>query len=201
MLTITLNLRPMSRRVGGIEDAWLDGTVASWTPAIGAESYDIYLYRDERPVGSRKTTSDTTFDFGTAMRKDGEYYYKVRAAGGEGVKEGKFTESDSVYISPSDTEKQPEGEAKPLNNSERVPGQWIQNEKGWRFPYTDGSRPVNDWACSGDKWYYFGADGYMVTGWIQWEGNWYYLGPEGDMQTNTLTPDGYIVDENGARVW
>ena len=41
----------------------------------------------------------------------------------------------------------------------------------------------------------------MVTGWIQWEGNWYYLGPEGDMQTNTLTPDGYIVDENGARVW
>lgn len=201
VLTITLNLRPMSRRVGGIEDAWLDGTVASWTPAIGAESYDIYLYRDERPVGSRKTTSDTTFDFGTAMRKDGEYYYKVRAAGGEGVKEGKFTESDSVYISPSDTEKQPEGEAKPLNNSERVPGQWIQNEKGWRFTNTDGSRPVNDWACSGDKWYYFGADGYMVTGWIQWEGKWYYLGPEGDMQTNTLTPDGYIVDENGARVW
>ena len=87
------------------------------------------------------------------------------------------------------------GEAKPLNNSERVPGQWIQNEKGWRFTNTDGSRPVNDWACSGDKWYYFGADGYMVTGWIQWEGNWYYLGPEGDMQTNTLTPDGYIVDE------
>ena len=153
VLTITLNLRPMSRRVGGIEDAWLDGTVASWTPAIGAESYDIYLYRDERPVGSRKTTSDTTFDFGTAMRKDGEYYYKVRAAGGEGVKEGKFTESESVYISPSDTEKQPEGEAKPLNNSERVPGQWIQNEKGWRFTNTDGSRPVNDWACSGDKWY------------------------------------------------
>ena len=50
VLTITLNLRPMSRRVGGIEDAWLDGTVASWTPAIGAESYDIYLYRDERPI-------------------------------------------------------------------------------------------------------------------------------------------------------
>ena len=82
-----------------------------------------------------------------------------------------------------------------------MPGQWIQNEKGWRFTNTDGSRPVNDWACSGDKWYYFGADGYMVTGWIQWEGMWYYLGPEGDMQTNTLTPDGYIVDENGARVW
>ena len=114
VLTITLNLRPMSRRVGGIEDAWLDGTVASWTPAIGAESYDIYLYRDERPVGERKTTSDTTFDFGTAMRKGGEYYYKGARRRRRGVKEGKFTESDSVYISPSDTENSLRGRRKPL---------------------------------------------------------------------------------------
>lgn len=201
VLTVTLNLRSMYQRVGAVEDAWLKDTVAAWTPAIGAESYDIYLFRDERAVGSRKTTTETTYDFGTAMRKDGEYYYKVRAIGGEGVKEGKFTVSESLYISPSDTEKENVEEKKALNNSERIPGEWTQNEKGFRWTDTDGTRPVNSWAAVDGRKYYFGEDGYMVTGWIEWKGNWYYLGPEGDMQTNCLTPDGYIVDENGERVW
>lgn len=78
-------------------------------------------------------------------------------------------------------------------------------------------------------WYYFGADGYMKDGWLQLGETWYFLhnvsdGTRGSMYTgwhlindvwyyfepsegsgqgklyvNRMTPDGYYVDENGAR--
>lgn len=49
-----------------------------------------------------------------------------------------------------------------------------------------------------------GRRGYMYTGWHQILGKWYYFGneegrPKGALLTNTITPDGYRVDENG--VW
>lgn len=189
-LIITLDLKPMSERVGPIEYAYLNGSVATWAPAHGAQSYELYLYRDSRAVGSRRTTAETTFDFGTSVRKEGEYYYKVRAIGGEGMKEGRYTESESHYLKSSDL----------ASSSENTSGQWVQDEKGWLWQNPDGSKPVNNWSQINNKWYYFGGDSYMVTGWVQWNDLWYYLGPDGDMQTNCQTPDGYTVDENGVRV-
>ena len=79
-----------------------------------------------------------------------------------------------------------------------------------------------------DDWYFFGSDGYMQTGWVVWNGFRYYLNPVSDgrkgamytgwhlidgiwyyfeavpgsnlghLYVNTVTPDGYYVDENGA---
>lgn len=34
--------------------------------------------------------------------------------------------------------------------------------------------------------------------WINWKGQWYYLGWNGAMAVNTMTPDGYVVDREGA---
>ena len=70
-----------------------------------------------------------SYDFGTAMHKEGEYYYKVRAVGGEGVKEGRFTVSENVTVGGSDAE-QEEKSKKKLNNSIFTPGEWNQSEKG-----------------------------------------------------------------------
>lgn len=189
-LIITLDLKPMSERTGPIEYAYLNGSVATWAPAYNAVSYELYLYRDSRAVGSRKTTTETSFDFGTSVRKEGEYYYKVRAVGGEGAKEGRYTESESYFLSSSNN----------LPSTQTTPGRWLQDETGWRWQNPDGSQPVNNWSQINDKWYYFGEDGYMVTGWVCWNDLWYYLGPDGDMQTNCQTPDGYTVDENGVRI-
>ena len=59
---------------------------------------------------------------------------------------------------------------------------------GWR-KFTNGS------------WYYFKPSvGYKVTDqWVEDGGDWYYLGSDGVLLTNTTTPDGYPVDENG--IW
>ncbi len=116
--------------------------------------------------------------------------------------------------------------------SDEEPGKWVQNEKGWWYSYDNGTWPASQWAelkWRGVKnWYYFDAEGYMVTGWHQDGGNMYYLhptadgtrgymytgwkqidnnwyyfnpmagGPMGALLVNTTTPDGYQVDANGA---
>ncbi len=98
---------------------------------------------------------------------------------------------------------------------------------GWWYLYDDGTYPANEWAqltYNGQTyWYYFDVDGWMVDGWLEWEGNTYYLDPvydgfRGHMVTgwqlidgvwyyfesngvlfkNGVTPDGYTVDANGA---
>ena len=51
------------------------------------------------------------------------------------------------------------------------------------------------------KWYYFDSVGYMVTGWIEWNGKYYYCRPvDGDMLVDTVVPDGSgrRVDSTGA---
>lgn len=68
--------------------------------------------------------------------------------------------------------------------------------------------PVNgdmktDWQMVNGKWYYLDpVNGDMKTGWQQIRGKWYYMDTKnGDCLINTITPDGYRVDENGAWVY
>ena len=73
-------------------------------------------------------------------------------------------------------------------------GSWQSNSTGWWYQNADGSYPANEWKQINGSWYYFNESGYMVAS--MWIGN-YYLGGNGAMLTNTTTPDGYVVDENG----
>lgn len=70
--------------------------------------------------------------------------------------------------------------------------------KGWYYDETDGN------------WYYLNQfTGSMMLGWQKTGGKWYYLTPGnqqrderplGFLYINEITPDGYRVDENGARI-
>ncbi len=101
---------------------------------------------------------------------------------------------------------------------------------GWWFEYDDGTYPHNEWdhLWYNDRadWYFFDEDGWMIDGWLDWDGNTYYLhtvsdGTRGHMYTgwheidgvwyyfsednatlgallkDTVTPDGYRVDAEG----
>lgn len=49
------------------------------------------------------------------------------------------------------------------------------------------------------KWYFLNGNGSMKVGWVQTaDGKWYYLGADGACYMDTITPDGYRVDANGA---
>ncbi len=71
-------------------------------------------------------------------------------------------------------------------------------ERGWTVLW-NGTTPKSQWLYlpwnQVFSWYYFDQDGYMVTGWLQWNGDWYYLYPISDgtcgrMLTGWQTIDG-----------
>ncbi len=63
-------------------------------------------------------------------------------------------------------------------------GQWQKNETGWRYEKDDGSNLVNVW-----EWIDGNTDGIAEC---------YYFDGSGYCLINTMTPDGYTVDLNGA---
>ena len=57
--------------------------------------------------------------------------------------------------------------------------QWTQDAMGWKVRQDNGTYLMNQWYQNTDgKWYYIGADGYMMV--------------------NAITPDGYQVGADGA---
>ncbi len=114
-----------------------------------------------------------------------------------------------------------------------VRGTWNLADGKWQFKLEDGSMAANRWACilhnGAYYWYYFDAEGNMVTGWQtingqtfyllpsadstcgrmvtgwqQIDGKWYWFNPASDgnkgvLLKNETTPDGYKVGADG--VW
>ena len=56
-------------------------------------------------------------------------------------------------------------------------GQWQKDANGWWYQYDDGSYPYDEWILIQSECYYFDHNGYMLS--------------------DTITPDGYQVDEDG----
>ena len=86
-------------------------------------------------------------------------------------------------------------------------GTWKRDEKGWWFEFRDGTYPagekINDqngeklgWIQKDGKWWAFGSDGYLKTGWVfdGASGKWYLLNEKTGMQI------GLYYDESG-RFW
>lgn len=198
VLIITFNLAPMANRIGAVEYAYLNDRVASWSPASGADAYDIYLFRDDKVLGSKKTTKETTYDFGTAMLKEGAYYYRVRGVSADGTKQGPYLDSEEIYRDANGTGTA--SETQKTNNSGIVAGTWQLDATGWWWKRKDSTWPVNQWEQINNKWYLFNGSGYMITGWVNWNEQWYFLGPDGDMWVDCKTPDGFTVNADGVRV-
>lgn len=67
-----------------------------------------------------------------------------------------------------------------LSSAPAFAGQWQMDNVGWWYLEDNNTYPVGGWMTIDGAMYYFNNNGYLLT--------------------NTITPDGYTVDENGAWV-
>ena len=97
---------------------------------------------------------------------------------------------------------------------------WVQTGGKWYYIKPDGNKAGNEWqqidgvyywfdsdsamamgwrGFTNGAWYYFRSSGAMaVNYWVESNGKWFYLGSDGVMLKNTVTPDGYKLDNSGA---
>ena len=54
---------------------------------------------------------------------------------------------------------------------------WQESGSNWSYQRSDGTYPKKQWEKIGNKWYYFDANSYAVTGWKKIGKNWYYFSP------------------------
>ena len=76
---------------------------------------------------------------------------------------------------------------------------WIYVEEVWYYLDRSGAM-CTGWNIIDDMWYLMGSSGAMLSGWQEVGGKFYYMTENGDCLMNTTTPDGYMVDDNGARI-
>ena len=97
----------------------------------------------------------------------------------------------------------------------KLVGKWVSNSVGKWYEYSDGTYENSGFKKIENETYYFTSNGYAKTGWLSVNNNWYffknsgcmitsnwvgfyYMDSDGKMKTNSFTPDGYYVGNDGA---
>ena len=203
--TLALNIRLVFEKDADMSDApapsnavWdtaSEGT-ATWGDVNSAKYFQVQLYKDGSivtpPDGSNSIVSvyGTSYNFSSWVSAGSNYTFKVRSVKfSNNAKSNWLTSNSWTPGSTSD------------NGGNTVSEGWQKAADGirWWWQNADGSYPASQWKDVSGKWYYFDAEGYMLTGWIKVGGLDYCLAPDGALYVNCTTPDGYNVDANG--VW
>lgn len=206
-----------------------DKTVYQLGEELDSEGLEVSEYLKASPSSAApikrilsESDYETEYDFTKAgTRKVTVIYYGTDRHG----EEARFTDSFTVTVKTGQRENSG-GSGESHSDTITVVtggGTWRKDLKGWRFRPALGAEAKETWIYTvwneESSWYYFGEDGYMRTGWLEYkgiwyflkadgrmacrewlsvDGKWYYFDAEGGMLANTVTPDGYRVDVNGA---
>ncbi len=191
-LMITMNLPSLAESVGEIEETFLgeDG-IAWWEPVSGAGSYEVRVQRDGKNTGSVMNVTQEKCNIRIYLGKPGVYTVKARPVNRiKKETKGRWVESNNIYI---DSELAAGFRAGRVKDG----GRWEEKDGIWRYRNADGSYQTTSWKKIEEIWYYFDANGYMQTGWIQVDGKEYYCDSSGAMLHDTIV-DGRQLGSDGA---
>lgn len=79
-------------------------------------------------------------------------------------------------------------------------GGWVKEGTKWFYVYPTFAENATDWEYIDGQWYFFAANGEMVSNkWIQTNNKWYFLGSSGEMKTGWVLDGGkwYFLDDSG----
>lgn len=195
-MVLTVQL-PMS--VPDIEEVQLSNEgIATWKAVAKAGKYELLFYKNGTAAVTPIVVNTNSYNCRERFGKTNantSYSVKVRAVNAQDeAKKGRWTESNSISVTKEKAE-----------NFRQYPnggtGNWKQAEDGrYRYERADGTYPAGAWEELSGLWYFFDEEGYMKTGWIDWEGKSYYCLDSGEMLKNADTPDGAHVGEDGAKI-
>lgn len=186
-MVLEVYLERVGGKLSGAEGLDWNGTTAVWDELYGAERYEVRLRRDGNTVKTVKT-EDTYYDFAANFQKKGDYSFSVRGIALYNNRVGEWSdESDSYYADEEDIW------------HETGTGTWKQDQRGWRYHYTNGGNPEMCWKYIYGIWYYFDREGYITTGWQYIDNEWYFLNNNGAMQIGWQLVNGrwYYMESNG----
>lgn len=72
-------------------------------------------------------------------------------------------------------------------------GTWVSVGTQWKFKMANGYFAANQWGYINGFFYYFDANGFMVTGWAHISNEWYYLNPTVDANEGKMVT-GWVKD-------
>lgn len=191
---------------GGL--GWLQGGVASWDRIPAAKAYQIRLMKDGKSlVPESFETTGCSYDFSSYITEPGNYYFRVRAISRYNSSTISEWKDSPAYQVDENSLARIQAKSIQLPNT---PGRWIFDNGAWYWENPGGSRASLQWVFYNNGRYYLNADARMAVGW-----NWikdpdgfsrcYYFSsdPTGDLgrlYTNSVTPDGFTVNGDGAWV-
>ena len=207
---LEIELDSMANRIAMVDVAeWTGaaGTTGIWTETPNAGYYELRLYRDQKAVGNIYTAPNNYYCFDAAMRKEGNYSYKVRAVNkaNNSVHSEEWTEVlSTVYVSEEQAAenrlKYEAGTAAPVDTAS-LPSGFDAKTASQKGP-GGGDTAVSQDAVGGDTaaggWrqdaigvWYCNADGsYTTSDWQLINGKWYYFNEQGYRHTGWLTWNG-----------
>ena len=171
--------------------------VGEWSDSEDASYYELRLYRDDKFVTSVRPVKESFYNFSKYITSAGTYRFEVRAYYNSSRK-GEWQESDSFEVSAEKAAELTAAAAYKPSGSGPAAGTWKSDAAGWWYSNSDGTYVTNNWQQIDGKWYFFNEQGYRMTGWVNWKEKWYFLNENGEMLTNSATPDGKYVGEDGA---
>jgi len=169
---------------------------------VGWQDYTGAPYGSDSKLVSPYENSLSFYAYGLFEDEKGEKY-AVEAKGAEDEKPEDPENPDDTN-KPDDTDKpdyRPNGGSNSSSGGGSgsstkdyaMHGSWIADGNNWKFRKDSGEYATNTWGLINGKWYYFDAQGNMVTGWYQVGGQWYYMNPAAGANQGVMMT-GWILD-------
>ena len=198
-LLIRAKLYCTQQGVGDLNVTWSkeNPCVVKWDSSYDGEAYEVKLELNGKKCGviQEVTGNERSLDVSNMIRLPGTYTAFVRECNPNSGRKSEWFEAGNQVISEEVAQKNKEL----YGYTSLDEYGWQQDDKGWWYKIP-GGYVANDWLKNNDHLFYMDEKGYMITGWKQIKGQWYYFNDKGEMLLNTVTPDGYHVDENGVCV-
>lgn len=165
--------------------------------------YLINLYKGKTYIGQYTSGKGEDYmDLGSVIREPGTYTMEVKAKNTVAKTSTKWykpkskmtVSRDEISYLPKDQQVNQASYQDPVNTpfASITEGKWMQNGNRWWRLESYGSFPAGAWRLIKDHWYYFGQDGYIVTGCQNIKGQNYVFAPSGAMHTGWYkAPNGW----------